>query len=174
VIRDARADELESVAAIIEAAYSEYAPAMPGGRWERYIQHATDVRSRLDEAVLIAAELDGRLVGAVTFYPGASRGAGSWPAGWAGIRLLAVHPEARGHGLGRALTQECVHRARALGAPALGLHTTEIMAVARAMYERMGFTRVPEFDFRPGSRQDAQGAPALVAIAYRLDLTTAV
>jgi hypothetical protein len=38
----------------------------------------------------------------------------------------------------------------------------------------MGFTRVPEFDFRPASRLDAPGAPALVAIAYRLDLTTAV
>ena len=152
VIRDVRPDELEAVAAIIRAAYAEYAGAMPEGRWERYMRHATDVASRLDEAELIAAELEDRLVGAVTYYPDGSRsGAGSWPSGWAAIRLLGVHPDARGMGIGRALIQECIDRARALGAAAVGLHTTELMAVARAMYERMGFVRAPEFDFRPPS-----------------------
>ena len=33
-----------------------------------------------------------------------------------------------------------------LGAPVMGLHTTIVMDVARAMYERMGFTRFPEND----------------------------
>jgi hypothetical protein len=37
-----------------------------------------------------------------------------------------------------------------------------MMAVARAMYERMGFVRAPEFDFQP--------APETVVMAYRLDL----
>ena len=46
--------------------------------------------------------------------------------------------------------------------PTLGLHTTEKMSVARGMYERMGFVRVPEFDFHP--------APQVVVMAYRLDL----
>ena len=43
----------------------------------------------------------------------------------------------------------------------LGLHTTEFMAVTRATYERMGFVRVPAFDFRP--------VPAIHVMAYRLD-----
>jgi hypothetical protein len=36
------------------------------------------------------------------------------------------------------------------------------MDIARRMYERMGFVRVPEFDFHP--------APGIVVMAYRLDL----
>lgn len=77
-------------------------------------------------------------------------------------RLLpGVAPGARGRGVGRALTEECIRRARAAGCPAVGLHTTEFMAVARAMYERMGFVRVPALDFRP--------VPAIHVMAYRLD-----
>jgi hypothetical protein len=37
------------------------------------------------------------------------------------------------------LTEECIRRARARGARAVGLHTTTFMAVARAMYERSGW-----------------------------------
>ena len=69
-----------------------------------------------------------------------------WPTEWASIRLLAVLPNGRGTGLGRVLTEECLRRARDLSAPVMGLHTTRVMAVAQAMYERMGFARYPEND----------------------------
>src|SRR5881397_172598 len=65
---------------------------------------------------------------------GASRFLDSaWPDGWASIRLLGVLPEARGLGLGGALMAECLRRARADGATMMGLHTTTLMDVARAM-----------------------------------------
>jgi ribosomal protein S18 acetylase RimI-like enzyme len=51
-----------------------------------------------------------------------------------------------------------IERARADGATALALHTTEMMEVARAMYERMGFVRVPERDYV--SRSGERGAIA--------------
>ena len=57
---------------------------------------------------------------------------------------------------------ECIRRSRAMGSRALSLHTTRAMDVARGMYERMGFVRVPEYDFHP--------SPDVVVIAYRLDL----
>jgi ribosomal protein S18 acetylase RimI-like enzyme len=52
---------------------------------------------------------------------------------------LVVDPPARGHGLGRALTEECIRRAQRDEAPIIGLHTTPIMTVALPMYLRMGF-----------------------------------
>jgi len=107
--------------------------------------------------------LDGQLVGTVTLYLDAGHSSqGGWPNGWAGIRLLAVRPAYRGRGIGRALMQECVRRCRNQGIAAVGLHTTEMMDVARRMYEKMGFVRVPEFDFYP--------RPGVVVMAYRLDL----
>ena len=53
--------------------------------------------------------------------------------------MLVVDPAARGRGLGRLLTEECIRRARRDGAGAIALHTSPIMQVALAMYLRLGF-----------------------------------
>lgn len=162
-IRIARPDELDAAADVIRAGYAEYAEQMPPGRWDRYIASAADVRRRLDQADLIVAEHEGRLVGTVTFFANGAQSVGEdWPPDWVGIRLLAVAPEARGLGIGRALMEWCIDRARSLGATAVALHTTEMMAVARAMYERMGFVRAPDYDYHPASGR--------TVMAYRLDL----
>ena len=87
---------------------------------------------------------------------------GAWPDGWASIRLLGVSPNARGLGIGQALMKESLRRARADGARTMGLHTTALMDVARAMYLRLGFKRVPAHDFHP--------APDFTVEAFQLDL----
>ena len=162
-VRDAGVEELDQVSLLIRDAYQEYQANFSPEVWERYSRDIMDVRSRLDTSELIVAENSGRLVGAVTFYPNTSPSdQGGWPAGWTGIRLLAVHPDARGMGIGRVLMDECLRRSRLLSATALGLHTTELMGIARGMYERMGFARVPEYDFQAG--------PEVVVLGYRLDL----
>jgi ribosomal protein S18 acetylase RimI-like enzyme len=121
------------------------------------------VRGRMAESQVIVAELNHRLVGTVTLYlEGPHHSQTGWPEGWAGIRLLAVHPAYRQRGFGRALMEECLRRCRQHGITTVGLHTTELMDVARRMYERLGFRRAPEFDFQP--------APGVVVAAYRLDL----
>jgi ribosomal protein S18 acetylase RimI-like enzyme len=83
-------------------------------------------------------------------------------ARWPELRLLAVAASARGHGVGKALVLECVRRARAAGPAELGLHTSGSMEVALGMYERMGFVRAPEHDFRPPGGE--------LVTAYRLAL----
>jgi ribosomal protein S18 acetylase RimI-like enzyme len=76
--------------------------------------------------------------------------------------LLAVDPGARGHGVGDALMQAGIQRARATGAGALTLHTTPMMAAAMRLYTRLGFVHVPELDFEP--------APGLTVRGFRLTL----
>ncbi len=165
VLRLARPDDLEAVSAVNRAAYAEYGAHMEPERIARYLNNAGDVWSRLDTSDLLVAELDGKIVGSLTYFsPGPRSQAQGWPADWAGLRLLAVDPAARGLGIGRALMEFSIDRARAEGAAAIALHTTEMMEIARAMYERMGFERVPEYDWRP---QSGRGA-----MAYRFALTT--
>ena len=55
-----------------------------------------------------------------------------------------------------------LRRCKELGVSTLLLHNMEEQATARGMYERMGFQRAPEFDFRPTEDR--------VVMAYKLDL----
>jgi GNAT superfamily N-acetyltransferase len=162
-IRDARTEELDQVADLLKKAYSQYESYIPDASWKDYLENIIDVRSRLPEADLIVAEVDGRLAGTVTLYlkyntPPME----GWPQGWAGIRLLAVHPDYRGRRISRALMEECIRRCRKQGIKTMALHTADIMHVAMSLYEKMGFQRIPEFDFHP--------RPDVVVKAYRLDL----
>jgi GNAT superfamily N-acetyltransferase len=163
LLREARPDDFDNVSRLMRDAYQQYENFLPPEAWKFYVEDMMDVRRRLDESQLIVAELDGQLAGTVTLYLDAGHlSQGGWPGGWAGIRLLAVHPAYRGRGIGRALMEECIRRCRDQGIATIGLHTTEMMDVARRMYEKMGFVRLPEFDFHP--------RPGVVVMAYRLGL----
>ena len=58
---------------------------------------------------------------------------------WPIMRMLVVSPGARGQGVGRLLTEECLSLARCDGAMQCALHTSPVMGVALPMYLRMGF-----------------------------------
>ena len=159
--------DMEPARAVLGRAYARYESALPPANWAAYLTDILDLEGRANESELIVAELDGVLVGCVSYFPPGAKAsypsdafAKHWPAEWSAFRLLAVDPVAQGRGVGRRLTLECIERARAAGAPALGLHTTAPMQIAREMYERMGFERVPAYDFRPGGE--------VLVEAYRL------
>ena len=131
--------------------------------------YATELRAverRAREAVVLVAEMDGQVVGGVTYVPDASSPwAEDLEPGECSIRMLAVDPAAQGHGDGRVLTQVCVDRARREGRSAVFLHSTPGMAAAHAIYVSMGFVRVPDRDWTP--------VPGVDLLAFRLDLDPA-
>lgn len=64
-----------------------------------------------------------------------------------GMRLLGVAPEARGLGVGTALTNACIARARLHDHKQVILHTMPSMRSAWRLYEHLGFRRSPDLDF---------------------------
>ena len=146
-VRDARADEAGQVVALILEAYEEFGDFVTPDFLEMFRADAANVEGRAPFTDLIVADRNRTLLGTVTFYRDGSGYSDGWPSAWAALRLLAVAPSARGLGIGRALTAECVRRAESGGCPAIGLHTTRFMEDARRLYESMGFQRLPELDF---------------------------
>lgn len=167
-VRDARSDERGAIEAVTLAAYEQYAALMPA-HWEGYREHILSTLAAAQPEVQMVAEEEGRVVGTVLLYPAGSvmarPGGGSITLRWPEVRLLAVAPAARGRGVGHALMNECVRRARQSRAAALTLHTTDIMQAAVRLYERLGFRRAPELDIQP--------APGVTVKGYRLSLEAA-
>lgn len=157
-IRTAQDDEYDTIASLIVDAYAEYAARMSPDAWSTFASEIANVRGRKDDAELLVAEDNGQIVGSVTMFSG-WRGT---QQGTAGVRLLAVPPENRGSGVGRALMEACVERARSNKLRRLILTTTQEMAVLRDLTERMGFHREPALDHEP--------APGVRYEGYALEL----
>ncbi|NBH02620.1 GNAT family N-acetyltransferase [Amycolatopsis sp. SID8362] len=122
-----------------------------------------DVARRAEQAeVLVAVDGAGEVLGTVTVVlPGSGFAEISRP-GELEFRMLAVAPSARGRGIGEALTKAVLDRARTLGIPKVVLSSVEDMRSAHRLYERLGFARLPERDWRP--------FPHISLIAYQIDV----
>jgi ribosomal protein S18 acetylase RimI-like enzyme len=153
IIRDAREDEIHYIRNQRITSYEEHAKSIPEKHWKALKNALLSDKDTQFGVECIVAELDGRIVGSVVLFPANTDAyAGTdielhYPE----IRMLAVTPEARGKGIAAALILECIRRAKVSGFQAIGLHTADYMESAVKLYQRIGFQRLPEFDFEPAN-----------------------
>lgn len=140
-----RADA-DAVNGVALAAFEQYRGVYSD--WAAVARGVGSMAALADAAEIVVAEVAERIAGAVAYVPPfAEPRADFFRAEWPIIRMLVVDPAARGRGIGRALTEACIERARRDRAAAIALHTSPAMAVALDLYTRMGFalaTRVPD------------------------------
>jgi GNAT superfamily N-acetyltransferase len=137
VLREFREADAQEINRLAVTAFEEY-----GGSYSDWPALAARYGRMSDLAKggeIVIAEIAAHIVGAVAYLPPHQRKASYFDQAWPVIRSLIVDPNSRGFGVGRALTQECIERARRDASPVIALHTSEIMKVALPMYLRMGF-----------------------------------
>ncbi len=149
-IREVRPEEFEALGELTVRAYA----AIPGETDVGYHDELRDVARRAAHVpVLVAVDADGRVLGGVSYVPGPGTpySESERPDG-AGFRTLAVDPTAAGRGVGRALAEACIARARADGRQGMAVCTRPAMTVAHRLYESLGFRRDParDWEFEPG------------------------
>lgn len=170
IVRSADSTDHNAIREVVRAAYQQYEPVTGSELFSRYIADLLDFERHSRHGQLIVAELDGTVRGSGAFYPDVSVQGLGWPRGWAGGRALAVHPEARGHGVAQALLAAAECLARHHGAPVFALHTASFMTTAIALYDRSGYRRAPEFDRDLGAFFGLAGQATFRSIAYIRDL----
>jgi GNAT superfamily N-acetyltransferase len=169
-IRCARSEELAEIAALFGPALAPYRGSARDWILDAYLADLLDVAGRFEVAETYVGVQQGRVVGSIAFYPDvALEGWSSFPPGWAGFRALAVHPDARGTGIGRSLVETCLQRTAEVGAPTLGIHTIELLTDAVVLYERLGFARCAEYDLRARDVFGSTTDDDLTALAFRHD-----
>jgi GNAT superfamily N-acetyltransferase len=83
------------------------------------------------------ADLDGRRMGCIACTASADPDT-------AQLRILLLHPDARGQRLGVRLVSTCIDFARAAGYRRMRLWTTNVLTTARSIYVAAGFRLVAE------------------------------
>ncbi len=108
--------------------------------FEHELEHF-DSEYAAPQGAFILAELDGRYVACIGIRPFADD--------IGEIKRLYVAPIARGSGLGRALVEQIISRAREMGYRTLLLDTLPFMKEAQALYVSLGFKPTPAYRFNP-------------------------
>jgi ribosomal protein S18 acetylase RimI-like enzyme len=130
---------------------------------EGYTSELADVAGRASRAeLLVVRNDDGHVVGSVALVLTGDFGEVTTSDEEAAFRMLVVDPAAQGRGLGTLLVTTCLDRARAAGKRRMVIATGTRMTAAQRLYERLGFTRLPERDWSP--------VPGIDLIVYSREL----
>jgi ribosomal protein S18 acetylase RimI-like enzyme len=136
-LRDFRAADAREVDRVALAAFEQFKSHYSD--WPAMAASVGGMTALAENGEIILAQRDDRIIGAVTYVaPGRPKPPCFDPA-WPIIRMLVVDPDSRRSGAGRALTEECIRRARRDRSPVIALHTSPFMTVALSMYVTMGF-----------------------------------
>jgi ribosomal protein S18 acetylase RimI-like enzyme len=105
----------------------------------------------LNKSTCFICESDEQIVGMAFFIPNGNP-TDIYQSDWSYVRMVGVHPDFGGCGIGRALMQICISTAKETDEKVVALHTSEFMDAARHIYENMGFVKVKELESRFGKR----------------------
>ena len=171
IVRAAGQREQAAILDLLLRANRDYRKVLPARIYEAYMRTLRTLAGDWTDKDFMVAETDGALLGAVAFYRDTSVQGHGLPAEWAGLRALAVDPDARGRGIGRQLAEACVLRAWRMGRQFLALHCAEFQEVARKLCLTMGFQRCPQYDFDLGDEPALGHTGERLAVdAFRLNL----
>ncbi len=157
VVRVATPEDVGAAGSVVAAAYLHDLQVSAG-----YVERLRDAVTRAEQAVLLVAVDDERLLGSVTYVAGGTTMAQLAATGEVELRMLGVDPTQRGRGVAEGLVRACVDRARAEGHGRVVLSTQPQMLAAQRVYQRLGFVRQPDLDWVP--------EPGVVLLGYALTL----
>jgi ribosomal protein S18 acetylase RimI-like enzyme len=144
-VEPARPEDYDRIAELTVGVYVDGRLASEG-----YTPQLADVAGRAGRSeLLVVRDAQGRVVGSVALVLAGDFGEVTASEDEAAFRMLVVDPAARGRGVGQLLVSTCLDRARMAGKRRMVISTDPRMTTAHRLYERLGFSRLPERDWSP-------------------------
>jgi putative acetyltransferase len=129
-----------ALARAVRDTLAEFGAAKPGtAYYDEATDHLYELFSQTPRGAYFVAELNGEVLGGGGIFP-----TEGLPADTVELVKLYLLPAARGRGAGKALIDHCLEAARALGYARVYLETTEELTQAIPLYERLGFSYLPQ------------------------------
>lgn len=155
VVRNAKPKEYNSIGKLMVEVYSGLEGFPKQDEQPTYyksLKHIGDFTKKPGVKLLVAITPNNKIIGGVLYFGNmkyyGSGGTAPLEKQASGFRLLAVHPDGRGMGVGKALSLTCIEKAKRKKHSHVVIHTTEFMKVAWEMYEKLGFKRAKDLDFQ--------------------------
>lgn len=156
-IRNAQPAEFEQIGKLMVRVYSRLEGFPKQSEQPAYyemLSNIGDLTRKPATELLVAVSSAGKILGGVVYFSDmqyyGSGGTATKEKNAAGFRLLAVDHAARGQGIGKQLTKECIRKAKEQNLSQVIIHSTAAMQTAWKMYESLGFRRSEDLDFRQG------------------------
>ncbi|RUT79120.1 GNAT family N-acetyltransferase [Ancylomarina longa] len=156
-IRNAKPEEFEEIGKLMVHVYSQldgFPKETEQPDYYKMLANIGELTKKPEAELLIALSPKEKIVGGVVYFSDmqhyGSGGTATKEKNASGFRLLAVDPSARGLGIGKQLTLECIRKAKLKKNAQVVIHTTKAMQTAWKMYEKIGFKRSEDLDFMQG------------------------
>jgi len=156
-IRNAKPGEFEEIGKLMVHVFSSvegFPKESEQPDYYKILANVGELTNKPETELLVAVSSDGKIAGCVVYFGDmqyyGSGGTATRERNAAGFRLLAVDPWARGRGIGKLLTIECIRKAKDKKLFQVIIHTTMAMQTAWKMYENLGFRRSEDLDFMQG------------------------
>jgi GNAT superfamily N-acetyltransferase len=153
-VRNATLDEFIEVGKLMIRVYSQlegFPKEVDQPEYYKMLANIGELTKKPNTKLLIAISSTNKIAGAVVYFSDmsfyGSGGTATQEMNASGFRLLAVDHDARGHGIGKLLINECIDKAKARNQEQVIIHSTKFMQVAWKMYKKMGFEPSEDLDF---------------------------
>lgn len=157
-VRNATTEEFEEVGKLMIRVYSQlegFPTQSEQPEYYKMLANIGEITKKPSTELLIAISSEKKIAGAVVYFSDMSSygsgGTATQEKNASGFRLLAVDHDARGHGIGKLLINECIEKAKSENQEQVIIHSTKFMQVAWKMYEKLGFERSEDLDFMQGN-----------------------
>jgi len=148
IFRPSKLSDIEHLQKLGPTSYGQLKSALTQENWqimEANLLKQDTYLKLLEISTGFVCEYKNEIIGMVFLVPSGNP-TSFFQNDWAYIRLLGVHPDYGGRGIGRKLMQMCIDLAKETDEQTLALHTSEFQDTARHIYESMGFKILRSLD----------------------------